>query len=175
MTKATTPDLSDILGDEEETVVEAPLLISPITGAVVDEENIDSIISAYKDLQDHMDEIMQFKNVLRDLAFGLTEDNGNKTRRLRGSKYEVELPAPELKPNSAMIKQCLMAFPEAAKKCIVPTGYRVAAREWGKMAKTTSQDKEYNAVKDLIAAAYDAGHENSPSVKKVLEIQLSGE
>lgn len=107
-------------------------MVSPATGALVNRDDNDELLMAFKDAEDLEKDLRRFKAQIRDTLWSRTVDGGTKTRHIEGRKVSATLVEQDPSPNTTVLKQILRSFPDAAKNVIVPSGYRVDKTQWKK-------------------------------------------
>ncbi|WP_013626571.1 hypothetical protein [Rubinisphaera brasiliensis] len=142
-------------------------MVSPATGALVNRDDNDELLMAFKDAEDLEKDLRRFKAQIRDTLWSRTVDGGTKTRHIEGRKVSATLVEQDPSPNTTVLKQILRSFPDAAKNVIVPSGYRVDKTQWKKMQATASQCDDFNAVKNMVVEAFNSGSTPPPRITKL--------
>lgn len=145
-------------------------LINPVTGAVVDIDSIDSVIEHYKEANDISREVGRFKDVCRSLLQQKTESNGSKTHHVLGSRWRATVVESDPSPSTSVLRQLVNQYPSMAPRYIVPSGYRIDKRQYKVMQNSTSDNPQFNALKQQIESAIATAPEPKPSITKIERI-----
>lgn len=145
-------------------------LINPVTGAVVDIESNDSIIEHYNEANEVSREIGRFKDICRTLLHQRTVSNGTKTSRILGTRWQATIVESDPTPSTSTLKQLVNAYPEMAPRYIVPSGYRIDKKQWKVMQGSSSDNPQFNALKQQIESAIATAPEPKPTIKKIERI-----
>lgn len=144
--------------------------INPATGAVADPDSIDSLCSAWEEADQIVKELQRFKDRCRTHLTANLASNGTKTHRVRGSRFEATIVEKDPSPNGTVLRQVVKAFPEESKELIVPSGYKIALREWKKAQATVSDNPAYTAVIQMVNEAINSGYQPQPAITKITRL-----
>lgn len=138
-------------------------LINPVTGAIVDIDNIDSLILGCDECKRLLDELNTFYRTLREAAWAKTTGT-TKTRRLRGTKYQAKLEEGDKYPSASILSEAWNSYPKYRDEFLKIGSIKLKMREVGKLAGMTSDDPAFGQFKGMIEDAIKNSTQGMPTV-----------
>lgn len=138
-------------------------LINPVTGAIVDTGDIDSLILACEECRRILDDTNAFYRTLREIAWSKTEGT-TKTRRLRGKRYQAKVVQGDVYPVGAILKEAWNSYPQFREKYLRISRVDPQMREVAKLRSMSSDDPAFVQFKKMIEDAITKGTEGLPTV-----------
>lgn len=138
-------------------------LMNPVTGAIVNVDDIDSLILGCDECKRQLDELNAFYRTLREAAWSKTTGT-TKTRRLKGRKYQAKVVQGDVYPVGAILKEAWNAYPQFAPKYLRIGKIDPQMREVAKLKGMTSDDPAFVQFKGMIEDALTKGTEGLPVV-----------
>ena len=168
------------LVQEDRMTEESQCWVDPITGEVIDPNDIDSLLEAHERYQEVMRSLRAWNQRVRQQCLALTSDgedsmSGPTTRRLRGSAYEGVLTLPPITFEQRALKELWNSKPELASEYLRIQSLSVKMREYKKLLNTTG-DEELESFKAILKRA-DLGRVGTPTlqVKPIEKKEATGE
>lgn len=144
------------MNTELDVVAQVPIY-SPLTGEVVDMDDVDSIVDALEfstDFRKRMDLFTtQLRLRLANLALAASEDKEAITQRVRGTRRIVKVTMPDIAFEQRALKDIVANYPpELREGIILVDSYKVAIREFKKLA-AQSGPPQFLAFRDALNSA----------------------
>jgi hypothetical protein len=139
-----------------DTLTQGPLCC-PLTGVVVDADDVDGLVDIYEHANDFHKRLGLFLHLVRRrlaaLAFAASEDKEAVTQRVRGNRRLVRVSMPDVSFEQRALKDIVCTYPpELVSPVIVIDTYRVAMREFKKLA-TQSGPQQFLAFRAALEAS----------------------
>lgn len=138
-------------------------IINPVTGALVNLDDIDSLILGCDECKRLISELEIFYRTLREAAWAKTSGT-TKTRRLKGKKYQAKLEQGTRHPVGAILKEAWNSYPQFREKYLRIGKIDPQMREVAKLEGMASDDPSFNQFKGMIKDAIEKGSEGLPTV-----------
>lgn len=142
-----------INGDQSESVTERSIM-NPITGSMVDMDDIDSIIRACEDCKSLMADLKTFDDTVRRRA-GEFAKGTSKTRRIQGAELQAKIEMPDETWDQPLLKS-LWAEPKYEKfreRYLKLGSVNVAKTEFNKLKGLSSDDETFAVFQSLLLSA----------------------
>lgn len=133
----------------------------PLTGEIVDADDVDGMIDLYESLKSKNDRIYSTLIRLRVALASLTEGDA-KTRRIAGNRRTAKVEMPSDSYDGKMLRQAWDQYEEFRDDYLKIESIGVQGREVKKLVNTTGTD-ELNAFRDLITKA-NRGPTGTPTI-----------
>lgn len=140
--------------------------MNPLTGALVDLDDIDSIILAIDGTDGtkrQLNDLKTFDRMLRERAVALTEGDA-KTRRLRGKEHQAKVVMGDRYWDQSVLKEAWNSFPKFADKYLRIGSINPQLRECNKLASMTSDDPAFDTFKGMLLRAKENGSDGLATV-----------
>lgn len=139
---------------QQEVAVEllSAQLMNPLTGALVDTDDIDSLIRACDDAKRQLDDLRCFEDMLRR-TIGERATGTTKTRRIRGKQLVAKVEMPDDTWDNSILKEAWNSYPDLRDEFLKISTVGVKLREFKKMVGTTSDDAKFETLKKMISSA----------------------
>jgi hypothetical protein len=138
-------------------------LINPVTGCIVNTDDIDSLILGCDECKRLLDDINTFYRTLREIAWSKTAGT-TKTRRLKGRKYQAKIEQGQRYPVGSILKEAYNAFPAFRDKYLRIESVKLQMREYAKLEGTTSDDPAFVQFSGMLKDAMEKGSDGLPTV-----------
>lgn len=136
-------------------------LICPITGEVVDKDDVDALISTYERSKRINDRCYAVMLEIRLLLAAKTEGDA-KTRRVRGKTRAAKVEFPSDSWDQSLLKEAFHSFPQHRDSCLKIDSVGVQLREYKKLVNT-SGTPDFNTFRDMVTKA-NRGQTGTPTV-----------
>lgn len=144
-------------------VAQATELMNPVTGVLVNIDDIDSLILGCDECKKLLAELKTFDQTLREIAWSKTQGEA-KTRRLKGKQYQAKVVQGDRYPVSAILKETWNAYPQFRDGYLKIGSINLQMREVGKLKSMTSDDPAFKQFKGMIEDAIEKGTDGLPTV-----------
>jgi hypothetical protein len=142
-------------------------LLHPLTGEVY-ATNLDSLVSALRDVDEQMRQLASFRSTLSALIAGQVEAPPDplwqRTARLATENNTVKLVYPPPRFDQKTLRTVWENWPKLAPGYLSITGLRVRLREFKKLVQTTGGSKLFREFKCGLISARLNGSEPMPRV-----------
>lgn len=138
-------------------------IINPVTGAIVNTDDIDSLILGCDECKKLMNELKTFDHTLREIAWSKTAGT-TKTRRLKGKKYQAKVEEGPRYPVSSILREAWNSYPQFREQYLKISKVDPQMREVAKLKSMTSDDPAFGQFKGMIENAIANGTDGLPSV-----------
>ena len=143
--------------------VQSTELINPVTGAIVDLDDLDSLILGCDECKRILDDVNVFYRTLREAAWNKTTGT-TKTRRLRGKKYQAKLEEGEEYPSGSILREAWNSYPQYRDEYLRLGSVYLKLRESKKLPGMSSDDPAFGQFKGMIEDAIKNGTKGIPSI-----------
>lgn len=137
--------------------------VNPLTGLIVDTNDIDSLITELADVKSQIDQLNGFNRLLRQIAADKTTGTA-KARRIQGKERIALVTFPKETWDQAVLKEAYHSYPKIRDTYLRISEVGVIAKEFKKLKETTTDDQALNQFKGMITRAYREP-QGIPSVK----------
>lgn len=156
---------SDDEADVADATVEAAndrLVMNPITGAVVDLKDIDSVIRAAVECKALKSDLESFDRLIRMTAVGFTKGTA-KTRRIQGKTLRAKVEMPDDSWDQSILKEAWNAYPKHREQYLRISRVDPQLREVKKLRELSTDDPAFDSFKTMIERA-NQGPQGTPRV-----------
>ncbi len=150
---------------------------NPVTGAMVDFRDIDSVIQSADDCTSTLKDLKNFDRMVRQQAVSFTDDR-KKTRRIRGKKWQAKVENCDSKheddrndcskrcvyPNGSLLMEAWNSYPQFREEFLKIGEIKIKNLECAKLAGTTSDDPAFTQFQKMILEAVETGSPMTPKV-----------
>lgn len=136
-------------------------LIDPLTGEVLDRDDIDGLISAYARLKSVNDRCYAVLLELRRILASKTEGDA-KVRRVRGRSRVAKVEFPSDSWDQSLLKEAFNAYPQHRDSVLKIDSIGVMLREYRKLVNS-SGEPDFNSFRDMVTKA-NRGQTGTPTV-----------
>lgn len=127
-------------------------LMNPITGTLVNMDDIDSLILACVDAKQQLDDLRSFEDTIRrklgSLATGTT-----KTRRLKGKTLQAKLEMADDTWDQTILKEAYQSYPKFRDSYLGIGSVSVKLREFKKLPEMSTDDPAFGQFKGMLEGA----------------------
>lgn len=138
------------------------LVMNPVTGAVVDLKDIDSVIRAVKECKELKSDLESFDRLIRQTAVGFTKGTA-KTRRIQGKTLRAKVEMPDDAFDQSILKEAWHAYPKHREKYLRISRIDPQLREVKKLRELSTDDPAFESFKTMIERA-NQGPQGMPRV-----------
>lgn len=165
-------DTGDSDGKEQQAAATAEddqLVTNPLTGCIVNLDDIDSLILGCDEAKKQMQELRMFEQLLREAAWKKTAGS-TKTRRLRGKKYQAKVEQGPRYPVGSILKEAYNSYPQFREQYLRIDSVKLQMREFAKLGGMTSDDPAFDNFRGMLVKAMENGSEGLATVSLEGEI-----
>lgn len=134
-------------GDGSENV-----LMNPLTGSLVNTDDIDSLIMACVDAKQQLDDLRSFEDTLRR-KLGSLANGTTKTRRLKGKTLQAKIEMADDGWDQSILKEAYQSYERFRDGYLGIGSISVKLREFKKLPEMSTDDPAFSQFKGMLEAA----------------------
>lgn len=128
------------------------VLLNPLTGSMVNTNDIDSLILGCLDAKQQLADLRSFEDTLRRKIGSLTTGDA-KTRRVRGKTLQAKVEMPDEGWDQTILKEAWQSYPQLRDEFLKIGTVNVQKREFKKMLEMTSDDPAFKQFSHMLKAS----------------------
>lgn len=139
------------------------LIMNPITGAVVNLDDIDSVIRACGENRQLKADLDAFDRTVREAAVAFTSGTA-KTRRIQGKTLRAKVEMGDIYPNQSILKEAYAAYPKYRDGYLTISSVSLKLREFKKLENLATDDKAFESFASMLKTAHEQGSVGSARI-----------
>lgn len=139
------------------------LIMNPITGAVVNLDDIDSVIRACAENKQLKADLDTFDRTVREAAVAFTTGTA-KTRRIQGKTLKAKVEMGDVYPNQSILKEAYAAYPKYRDGYLTIASVNLKLREFKKLENLATDDPAFESFASMLKTAHQQGSVGSARV-----------
>lgn len=136
----------------EQEPEEDPMIMNPLTGALVNTNDIDSLILAAVDTKKQISDLQAFEDTIRRRIGEFTTGTA-KTRRVRGKTLLAKVEMPDETWDQTMLKEAWNSYPLLRDELLRLGSVNVKMTEFKKLANTATDNPAFGQFAQMIKGA----------------------
>lgn len=132
---------------------ESRSIMNPITGALVDMDDIDSVIRACVEAKEIRDDLTIFDDTVRRRAAEFAAGASGKTRRIQGKELRAKIEMPDETWDNSILKEAWNSYPDLRERYLRLSKVDVDKREFNKLRGMTTDDPKFAQFMGMLFAA----------------------
>lgn len=126
-------------------------LVDPLTGEILDRDNVDDLIDSYERLKQTSDRCYAVQMEIRRILADKTEGDA-KTRRIRGKRRAAKITMPDDSWDQSILREAFHSYPQHRDECLKIDTVKVMLREYKKLVNT-SGPPDFETFRDMVTKA----------------------
>jgi len=127
-------------------------IMNPLTGSLVDTDDIDSLILGCVDAKRQLEDLRSFEDTLRRKLGSLTTGTA-KTRRVKGKTLQAKIEMPDEGWDQTVLKEAFESYPQFRDGYMKIGTISVKLREFNKLSEMSTDDAAFGQFKGMLEAS----------------------